>query len=447
MKNKLLYIFMAVSLMGGMSSCNEKWEVPNEDASKNEDGTGMLSTRDLVIDVINAEQIRESRASEDFSNYTVSVIAKTTTDTITWKYSEMPGLPVLKVGDYTLKVESGKLQKAAWNSPYFVGSKDFTIIKDQITNIGTVTCKLQNLKVSVIFDDELRAASGNDVQCEIQTVSEGTEDGFLVYTLDESRDGYFELPTGNSTMLAKFTGTVNNYPESFVTTFTEVKAGQHYIITFKLRTGEYEIPEATGTVNFGNLNIDMSVTGHDMTNSIDPGEDIIQGTRPGQEEWPGGPVDPGTDPDKPTPSEDCIYFTSVDKNGEQLLDLSDDNINHAPDFGEGKKQALVTIDAEHLFSKLEVTINSVGLNEDELETIGLPKSFDLANPRNSDEEEAFTQLKFPFGDSVRGKKTVDFEITGFVPLLPAFEGPHSFVIKVTDKEGHEKSLILNFVNE
>ena len=110
---------MAVSLLGGMSSCNEKWEVPNEDASKNEDGTGMLSTRDLVIDVINAEQIRESRASEDFSNYTVSVIAKTTTDTITWKYSEMPGLPVLKVGDYTLKVESGKLQKAAWDSPYF----------------------------------------------------------------------------------------------------------------------------------------------------------------------------------------------------------------------------------------------------------------------------------------------------------------------------------------
>ena len=444
MKNKLLYIFMAVSLLGGMSSCNEKWEVPNEDASKNEDGTGMLSTRDLVIDVINAEQIRESRASEDFSNYTVSVIAKTTTDTITWKYSEMPGLPVLKVGDYTLKVESGKLQKAAWDSPYFVGSKDFTIIKDQITNIGTVTCKLQNLKVSVIFDDELRAASGNDVQCEIQTVSEGTEDGFLVYTLDESRDGYFELPTGNSTMLAKFTGTVNNYPESFVTTFTEVKAGQHYIITFKLRTGEYEIPEATGTVNFGNLNIDMSVTGHDMTNSIDPGEDIIQGTRPGQEEWPGGPVDPGTDPtdpDKPTPGVGKIEFDS------DYLDLGSGKINNSTKFGteewgDDLLPAKVNITAENGVKDLVVKIESPSLD---VTDVGLDDEFSLVDPQNL--EEALKGLGFPTGSEVRNQTLVVFDISEFIPMLAGFPGVHKFTITVTDNTDAQKAQVLSFSNE
>lgn len=420
--------------MGGMSSCNEKWEVPNEDKSKTEEGTGMLSTKDLVLDVINAEQIRESRASEDFSNYLVSIINKTTdkVDT-TWTYSEMPGLPVLKVGEYTIKVESGELQRAAWDSPYFVGEKDFTIIKDQITNIGTVTCKLQNLKVTVIFDDELRAAAADDVQCEIQTVSEGTEDAYLTYTLNEKRDGYFELLPGNTTMIAKFTGTVNGYKETVVESFTEIKPGQHYIITFKLHTGEYEIPDATGTMNFGNLNIDMAVTGHDMTQSVGGEEgNITSDRKPGHEEWPDEPTPPGpVDPDDPTPGKEAATFVCPDG----ALDL--EGVNPVT-----VTSAVVRINCPEGVKNLNVEIKSTNANF--LASAGelMPLKFDLANP--GDAGTGLASVGLPVGDQVTGKTEVDFVITELVPLLKAFPGKHEFSLEVVDTKGNKSSLVLKF---
>lgn len=434
--------------MGGMSSCNEKWEIPTDEPNTGVTETGTLSLADFVLDVVNAEQINHSRAGEDFSNYKISIINKATTAVENeWKYSEMPGLPVFNTGNYTLKVESCELQRAEWDAPYFVGTKDFTINKDEITNIGTVTCKLQNLKVTVVFEDDLIAAAGDDVQCEIQTVSSGTEDGYLIYGLKEKRAGYFELLTGSSTMLAKFTGTVNGYHESFVEPFVNLKPGQHYNIIFRLRTGEYEIPEATGNMNFGSLNIDMSVVDHDMTHSVGGEEGNISGNRPGQEEWPGGPVDPGTDPTgpdvptPPTPGEVKIDFTS------DYLNLKDGAVNLSTEFGteewgDDLLPAVVNITAENGVKDLVVKIESPSLDVTE---VGLDNEFSLVNPKHL--EAALKGLGFPVGDEVRNQKSVEFNISGFIPLLGTFDGVHKFTITVTDNADAQKVQILRFSNE
>lgn len=435
-----------LAIAGGLSGCKENWELNIID----ETGTGTLSTEDMSIDVKNAEEIIESRAaSVDLSNFIIKVINKADDVVVAeWTYADMPGLPVFNVGEYRLEVASGELVRAGWDTPYFVGSKDFTIVKDKITKAGSVVCSLKNLKVNVVFEEDLVAASDGDLSCEIMTVSSGTEDGALVFTPAETRSGYFELIPGNTTMVAEFTGTVNGYSEHIIKTFSDIEVGQHRIITFKLKSAEIDIPIETGYFDPAKgVNVDFSVVDRNLGGNVQTGdEDIINGERPGQEEWPDDP----TPPDNPNPpTGDCISFVSQDENGNELLDLADGNVNHAPDFGEGEDQkaALVTINSEHGIEKLEVTINSVGLNEDELGNIGLPKSFDLAHPRDDEEADALTLLGFPIGANVVGKKTVDFVITTFVPLLPAFEGPHSFEIKVTDAQKHEKTLVLNFVNE
>ncbi|MDE5635505.1 MAG: hypothetical protein K2I52_04275, partial [Muribaculaceae bacterium] len=172
--------------------------------------------------------------------------------------------------------------------------------------------------------------------------------------------------------------------------------------------------------------------------------DIIKGDRPGNEDWPTDPENPDK-PDVPVPPvpEDCISF---DGEG-TTLDTKDGNENRATEYGQDIKDAIVVILAEHGLSNLRVTINSVGLDEDELEAIGLPKSFDLAYPENDEISEALTILEFPIKEDVIGKTSVEFDITQFVPLLPNFEGPHEFVIEAVDAQGHTKSLTLKFVNE
>ncbi|MBD5213626.1 MAG: DUF4493 domain-containing protein, partial [Bacteroidales bacterium] len=412
-----------------------------------EDATGTLSTEDMTVDVKNVDQIIESRAaSVDISKFIVKVIDKADGVVVDeWTYEDMPGLPVFNVGNYRLEVTSGELVKAGWDTPYFVGTKDFTIDKDRVTKAGNVVCTLNNLKVTVIFEEDLVAASAGDLACEIMTVSSGTEDGSLIFTPEETRDGYFELLPGNSTMVAEFTGTVHGYSEHIIKTYTDIAVGQHRIITFKLKSADIDIPIETGYFDpTRGVNVDFSTIEKDLSGNVQVGdEDVISGQRPGQEEWPDEPVGPVD----PTPSEDCISFVSEDESGNELLDLKEGNVNHATDFGDDKKAAEVTIKAEHGIESLIVTINSVGLNEEELKTIGLAKSFDLAHPRDTNEAESLATLGFKVGNEIIGSKSADFVITTFMSMLPLFDGPHEFQIKVVDTQKHEKTLVLTFVNE
>lgn len=439
MKTKLYIAILSLALAVGFSACNEKWEPGSIESGEK----GCLSTADLTVDLNNAEQIIESRAAVvDLTNFIVSVIDKDGVLVDEWKYSEMPALPSFNVGTYTLKVASGMSVKADWEQPYFVGEKQFTIVKDDVTNAGVVTCKLQNLKVTVKFSDELVEASPDkDLQCVIRV----NEQGVLTFTPGESRSGYFEVVPGNTTMVATFTGTVNGYKEEIIRLYKDINPGQHRIITFSLKNSNVEMPEETGTIDpTGGINVDFWVEDEDLSGNVNTGgEDVIEGTRPGDEVWPDDPGtgEPGTDdPTDPDTPSDCISFDS------STLDLSDGNVNVATDFGPGVKDAVVTISVEHGFAHLNVTINSVGLNEDELGQIGLPKSFDLAYPADDEVADALTQLNFPIRDGVIGKTSVNFDITTFVPLLPNFDGPHEFLIEAVDSQGHAKTLILKFIN-
>lgn len=428
MKNKIYTALLSLAMMAGFTACNEKWE---PDSIGNAD-KGSLSTAGLAIDLANAENVIESRASYDLSNFVVSVVDKDGLVVNEWVYSAMPSLPSFNVGTYTLKVASGTPQKAAWNAPYFVGEKQFEILKDEITNAGVVTCTLNNLKVTVKFSEDLIAASDGDIECEIRV----NEDGVLRFTPAETRSGYFEVVPGNTTMVATFTGTVNGYNEEIIRLYKDLSAGQHRIISFSLKGADIEIPAETGYIDpVGGLNVDFSVVDEDLGVNVNPGdEEVIPGVRPGEnEEFPN---DPGKDPDVPTPpSAEAATFDAG------ALSTTDFNIVSEV------SEAVVNVNCPKLAQHFYVTIESS--NQDFLDSAGelMPLSFDLVKPVGEDGTDYSSDLSsigLPVGDEVYGQSDVKFDITGLVPLLSAFEGEHVFTLRVVDMENNESELKLKF---
>lgn len=89
---------------------------------------------------------------------------------------------------------------------------------------------------------------------------------------------------------------------------------------------------------------------------------------------------------------------------------------------------------------LVVTIISETLNPEELQGVGLPYTFDLANIEDpalaatlgAPDPEGFG---FPINERVKNQTRVPFCITPFVELLPLFDGLHEFKLDLTDNAG------------
>ncbi len=431
MKTKLYTLLLSAALTLGLTACNEKWEAGELVG----DGNGRLATSSLLLDVVNAEQVVEqSRSTIDLSNFIITIYNTKGELVNNWTYAEMPELPVFPVGDYTVKVISHKQEKAAWEAPYFEGSKDFTIKKDEITDIGTVTCKFCNIKVTVKFSDALKKAASDNVQVLVRANDEGS----LVFKLGETRSGYFEALEGSTTLTTTFTGTVAGYDEEIIDVYTDLAAGQHRIITYSLKNGNGEVPDETGKIDpIGGIGIDVSITDEHLGGNVNPGdEDIINGeTRPGHEDLPEDPNRPD-DPTPPTPVTDAATFTS-----EMFPDF-----NAVYNSADLTGDAIVNIHCEKGFAKLIVTIDSDGLTPDVLEGVGLAAAFDLVTGKtldgSKDLSEGLTGLGFKVKDDVKGKTDLEFDITEFVPLLGIYPGMNKFIIDVTDNDGNTSSITL-----
>lgn len=423
MNTKILSIItflIAVTL----TSCGESWE-PNPVSDKN----GQLSLSSMGVEVSNAETV-VSRYSTDISDFIVSISSAAGAAQGEWKYSEMPEVITLPVGDYTITVKSHEVEKAAWEKPYFLGSKAFTIEDSRITEIGIIECVLSNIKVSIKYDQSIVPYLGDDVK----VVVVANDEGMLTYTKDETRAGYFEAIEGSSTLVATLTGTVNGYYETVENVYTDVEAGQHRIITYKLKGPNPVVPDETGTINPGEgINVDSDYEVVDLNNDINESENVIPGTRPGQED-PVDPDDPDT-PDNPdTPEDDPITFDSET--------LSFDKVNTPLDG----VSYIVDIHSEAGLSHLIVEIISNDLTDEMLRGVGLAAKFDLAYP--GDLETALSEsFGFPVGNEVIGQHDIKFDITEFVPLLNLYPGQHQFKLTATDANNIQVVKTLTFVAE
>lgn len=421
MKTKILSFVAVAALALGLSSCDDNWNPDVEPEGK----TGEVSLASLGVEVSTAEQIL-SRAEVDLTPFIITITNKTTGEQAAqWTYGEMPELFALPVGDYTVAVKSHEVQPAEWDKPYYVGEKDFSIADSEITEIGVVTCTFASLKVTIKFDDDLRAIMGDDVQVSVVAGENGTS---LVYTPSETRSGFFEVVDESTTLVATFTGTVKGYAEELRKSYSDVAAGQHWIITFTVKDSYPNIPDETGNIDPSEgINVDVTVVAEDVNGNVIVDEDVIDSSdRPGQEEGE------GDDPEPPTPGGDeVITFTS-----ETLSFDSPNSVDVNP--------AVVHITAENGIAHLVVTISTTNADfEGALEEFDVPTEFDLAYP--GDKESVFKSLNFAVGNEVIGAPELDFNISDFVPLLGRFDGTHKFTISVTDQQNKQDAVTLTFV--
>lgn len=408
-----------------MSSCSDNW-TPSTD----EEGVGQLHME--AINVTNAENVI-NRASVDVSNFIITINNAEGETVKRWKYSEMPEIVTLPVDEgYYIDVISHNQEKAAWDAPFFKGSSEkFNIVKNQLTNAGTITCKLSNIKVSVRFADDLKNIMEDD--CKVTVVA--NDEGMLEFTADETRSGYFQAIEGSTTLIATFTGTIRGSYEEIRKVYTDVEAGQHRIITYSVKSGDSTIPDENGNIDISNgISVDMSTIDESIDGNVSTDEDIIDGDRPGQEE----PINP--DPDDPNPDNpDVDYFTF-----NTSISLTD--INEAL---EGKDYVVGILSVNPL-SNLKVKIESNYLTEEFLASVGLVSEFDLANLTPELESKLGEGgFGFPTGDEVKGNTSVNFDLTPFIPLLNLSPTPndiHKFHLTVVDDQNNSETVVLTFIS-
>lgn len=422
MKTKILSLMALLALTFGLSACHDNNYINGGGTDTLE--KGQVNLRSMSVDVNNAEKvINTSRAQIDLSDFIIEIFNQSGQRVQNFTYSQMPEILDLEAGSYTVKIRSHEVAKAAWEAPYFVGEKDFTVNASSITDIGIVTCKLANIKVTIRFSDTLRKHMGDD--CKVTVIA--NDQGSLVFTPDESRSGYFQALDGSSTLIAEFSGTVGGYKETVRHICNDVEAGQHRIITFNLKGPGGEEPDENGYIDIKNgITIDASVQNVDLKANINVGEDILDDSdRPGSDE-PG--QNPPTPPTPPTPDDDPITFVS---------DGADfDKVNAPSDH------VVVTINAKNGIEHLNVKIMTDSKAFESSVSDLLPLEFDLAYPgENADK---FASVGFPINDEVIGQTELIFDISQFVPLLNSFSGTHSFQISVTDAKAQQLVKTLTF---
>lgn len=410
----------------------------------------MVNLKSLGVDVKHAENVIEGRAGVDISTYIVKIFSETGMLRAQWTIEKMPEVFSLPVGKYTLEVTSHQIEKQAWESPWYQGEANFEITDGQVTEIGTVACTFQSIKVSIKYSDKLTSLMGTDTNVKVVCNDEGTLD----FAPAETRAGYFQAIEGSSTLVATFTSTIKGQKVQVVKTLKDVAAGQHRIITFQVKTGDGVIPDETGyiVIDGEGLMIDTTVEIVDREGNVTIDDEVISGeTRPGTE--PGG-----DDPNPPTPptpgDEGKIEFLSEYLSFDQS---NDPELFGDPDNDPSLKPAVVDITSEKPMQSLKVVIEStsdffVGSAGDMV-----PLEFDLCNLQpsiqdyvakkglpDSKVDEYVTAVTNMFGNDFKDKTEVQFNISQFVPLLANFDGTHTFTITVTDNVGTTKSINLTF---
>lgn len=428
MKTKILSLLTFVAIAIGMTACHDEVSP----APKPDQEQGQVNLRSLSVDVSNAEKIiessnikKKSRTNIDMSDFKVTIL-KGAEVVKTWRYADMPEVFTLEAGDYTVRVVSHDVQKAEWDRPLFVGQKDFTVVNDEITAIGIVTCKLANIKVTVIYDEPLAKVMGDDTKVTVVANDQGS----LVYLPDETRAGYFEALEGSSTMVAEFSGTVGQSKETMRVTITDATAGQHHRITFRIKRANPDDPDENGTIIIDGEKfiLDASVVDENLTVGLNISEENIEDDRP---TFGGDEPDPGPDDPTPPTPEDKIVIKSDD--------LSFDKPNTPGDISTAVVDITSKDGIEHFLVSIETTSDQFRQSVSEL----MPLQFDLAYP--GEYAESFSSIGFPVNDEVIGATDLKFDITQFVPLLAGFEGTHKFTLTVTDNTGFSAIKSLTFV--
>ena len=142
----------------------------------------------------------------------------------------------LPVGPYVVKAATGANAEAAFNEPYYTGEAQVNIIEGTEHTVE-ITCYLSNVKVTVDFSQEIK-----DSFQSYQVLVTNSRRGSLSFdgeTLDEA--GYFKVEDNET--LTWSLSMVNNNGVTYTATdtYVDVKAREHYNLSFSLGEARPEL--------------------------------------------------------------------------------------------------------------------------------------------------------------------------------------------------------------
>ncbi|MCM1005183.1 MAG: DUF4493 domain-containing protein [Prevotella sp.] len=418
--NKIIKIFSALACLCLLLPGCDK-EDPF-DYDKSNGATGQVNFRKMVVEVNN--DVNEVRTAQvNVGEFLVTVTSTNGIAEYAGTYAEMPEILTLPVGDYKVTVKSPSNPDAAWESPYYEGTQSFSVKEDEVTFVEEVVCRIANVKVTVIYDAGLLPYMEDDCKVTVQTGMGGR----LEYAKYETRSGNFRYVEGegSATLVATFTGTVDENYEENLRTYTDVAPGNHYIITYSIKTPDGQEPDMAGTIS-PSITVEASVEVVDMNVNIDIDDDILADTdRPTQGNRPGE----GDDPNPPTPP--------VEKKAPQITASI---LGEPAEFDtpitvvDGMKDIIIKVksEAEGGFTAFTIDIDSDKLSP-LLPEVGLATHLDFVNPGVLKQT---LENNFGFATEIGGRTEVEYDISDFVPLLGIYgAGDHKFIVTVSDANG------------
>lgn len=433
------------------ASCDRENLDVNNSTSVDVNGNGQIDFTSLNVQVATNEgQLNEvvSKAVDntiDVSNYIIRVSGGNI-ETQEWVYNQLPELITLPVGTYTLEAMSEKnVPVAAFDKPYYYATREVSVVKNQIIDLGTLVCKLNNIKVTVSYDAELQKYMGAGVTT---TVTALQSKGVLEFT-NAAQIGYFSVEE-TETLRATLQGEIEGEKVVVSKEFANIAPGYQVNIKFSLKNVDSDFNTETGTIvkpgesedNAVTIDVDLEVR-KDGIFSIDSDDLFIDEDDDPNEGIVIDPIDPvdPIDPIDPIDPDDQSLPTIVGKSfAGESFDI--DEAKKIP----GQVELVVTLNAPKGMAHVNVTIDSETLTEEILTGVNLASSFDLAEPGSL--AEGLKGLGFPVGNEVIGATTVDFDITQFTPLLGIYgAATHKFVIQVVDKEGKQITKTLTLITE
>lgn len=409
---KIFYIALTAVLGLAGTSCDR--EKLTYDSEPGEISTLDLSSFDVILnnDIKEIEKKPVSRAV-DTGDFTVQIFRTDNgSETLenNWKYSKTPEIVTLNVGNYNLKVFSHKVQPAEWEKPYYYADKTFSIEENRMTQIDTLVCTLQNIKVSVSYSEDLKTLMGEDCKVTVE-IGKGTLD----FDKEESHAGYYRSDSESNLLIATFSGTIDGYEEVNRIQVDNVKAGEWRKIHYDIKRPEPG-SETGGVTPSVTLDASCEIIDHFGNVTID--EEVIEDPNP---------IDPGTDPD---PTDAPKITSSTIKLGTPVTVT--EGLQVSVDITSSDKNGL---------TGLVVDIESPTLTPDELAGMGLAAHLDLVNP--GDLKTAIEGLGFPTGSNVLNQSKVTFDISDFMPLLGLLGAEtHNFIIKATDAQGTTTEILI-----
>lgn len=415
---KTIILASALALLSLVSCKKERYDAPEQ--------FGTLSFAEFSV--VSDDAVETKATSPASGSYTVLIydssdnLVKKTTYADVKANSDKISLPA---GNYTLDVRSREeeVPAAEFEDPIYGVEKAFSITAGQTTTIGSLTCTLLQVKVTVSYSDEfLKDITGDGVAS-----VEVTQGSPLSYSLsynngtpsfDESA-GYFAINNGaNTTMTVTFKGNVEGKSQTMSKSFKNIQAKQWRQIKFIKKV-----------IADGNATFDITINdlvGDELLNEDLTGSNVILKDDPLAPKGDGGiafdfDYDAGCDRE----------FTSFDN--VEMPQTSERTVclKLKGTVPNGVKKFVV-----HIASTNDSFVSAV--------TAAKALDLDLINPL-PDNMLIFQVVPFPYGEQLSGQTSLAFDMSAAQSAITIYQGRHTFTLDITDNKGCRNQIPLVMV--